>query len=158
MRRPCDLCQQSPVAFPYCCYFDATTQKLRGLCFLGFSRNLHKFLHNEMVFSVFPWPSKYCLSTSVTKAPPKRGDAWLTRPCLVSLQTPFRLNLRIWDIYIFEGERILTAMSYTILKLHKSKETYDLKCFIKSRLILILTSLASLDLMLCFSFFFFLNH
>lgn len=34
-------------------------------------------------------------------------------------RTPFRLNLRIWDIYIFEGERILTAMSYTILKLHK---------------------------------------
>ncbi|KAH0515629.1 USP6 N-terminal-like protein [Microtus ochrogaster] len=33
--------------------------------------------------------------------------------------TPFTLNLRIWDIYIFEGERILTAMSYTILKLHR---------------------------------------
>ncbi|XP_073085424.1 USP6 N-terminal-like protein isoform X4 [Manis javanica] len=32
---------------------------------------------------------------------------------------PFTLNLRIWDIYIFEGERVLTAMSYTILKLHK---------------------------------------
>ncbi|XP_036044119.1 USP6 N-terminal-like protein isoform X2 [Onychomys torridus] len=37
-------------------------------------------------------------------------------------RTPFMLNLRIWDIYIFEGERILTAMSYTILKLHRSKE------------------------------------
>lgn len=34
-------------------------------------------------------------------------------------RTPFTLNLRIWDIYILEGERILTAMSYTILKLHK---------------------------------------
>ncbi|XP_026977406.1 USP6 N-terminal-like protein isoform X1 [Sagmatias obliquidens] len=34
-------------------------------------------------------------------------------------RTPFTLNLRIWDIYIFEGERILTAMSYTILKLHR---------------------------------------
>lgn len=34
-------------------------------------------------------------------------------------RTPFRLNLRIWDIYIFEGERVLTAMSYTILKLHR---------------------------------------
>ncbi|XP_049741025.1 USP6 N-terminal-like protein isoform X5 [Elephas maximus indicus] len=32
---------------------------------------------------------------------------------------PFTLNLRIWDIYIFEGDRVLTAMSYTILKLHK---------------------------------------
>ncbi|XP_043944238.1 USP6 N-terminal-like protein isoform X2 [Protopterus annectens] len=34
-------------------------------------------------------------------------------------RTPFTLTLRIWDIYIYEGERILTAMSYTILKLHK---------------------------------------
>ncbi|XP_068132169.1 USP6 N-terminal-like protein isoform X2 [Hyperolius riggenbachi] len=34
-------------------------------------------------------------------------------------RTPFTLNLRIWDIYILEGDRILTAMSYTILKLHK---------------------------------------
>lgn len=36
-------------------------------------------------------------------------------------QTPFTLTLRIWDIYILEGERALPAMSYTILKLHKSK-------------------------------------
>uniref|UniRef100_A0A8C7Z318 USP6 N-terminal-like protein n=1 Tax=Oryzias sinensis TaxID=183150 RepID=A0A8C7Z318_9TELE len=34
-------------------------------------------------------------------------------------RTPFTLTLRIWDIYILEGERILPAMSYTILKLHK---------------------------------------
>ncbi|XP_062990814.1 USP6 N-terminal-like protein [Elgaria multicarinata webbii] len=34
-------------------------------------------------------------------------------------RTPFRLTLRIWDIYILEGERVLTAMSYTILKLHR---------------------------------------
>uniref|UniRef100_A0A8C6YMX0 Rab-GAP TBC domain-containing protein n=1 Tax=Nothoprocta perdicaria TaxID=30464 RepID=A0A8C6YMX0_NOTPE len=35
--------------------------------------------------------------------------------------TPFTLTLRLWDIYILEGERVLTAMAYTILKLHKSK-------------------------------------
>ncbi|XP_068442570.1 USP6 N-terminal-like protein isoform X2 [Clinocottus analis] len=34
-------------------------------------------------------------------------------------RTPFTLTLRIWDIYIFEGERVLPTMSYTILKLHK---------------------------------------
>lgn len=37
------------------------------------------------------------------------------------VQTPFTLTLRLWDIYILEGERVLTAMAYTILKLHKSK-------------------------------------
>ncbi|XP_077566028.1 USP6 N-terminal-like protein [Stigmatopora nigra] len=36
-------------------------------------------------------------------------------------RTPFTLTLRIWDIYILEGERILPAMSYTILKLHKKR-------------------------------------
>ncbi|KAM4747268.1 USP6 N-terminal-like protein [Rhinophrynus dorsalis] len=36
-------------------------------------------------------------------------------------RTPFTLNLRIWDIYILDGDRILTAMSYTILKLHKKQ-------------------------------------
>ncbi|XP_030004872.1 USP6 N-terminal-like protein isoform X3 [Sphaeramia orbicularis] len=34
-------------------------------------------------------------------------------------RTPFTLTLRIWDIYILEGERVLPAMSYTVLKLHK---------------------------------------
>ncbi|XP_044136007.1 USP6 N-terminal-like protein isoform X1 [Bufo gargarizans] len=34
-------------------------------------------------------------------------------------RTPFTLNLRIWDIYILDGDRVLTAMSYTIVKLHK---------------------------------------
>ncbi|NXJ09774.1 US6NL protein, partial [Odontophorus gujanensis] len=34
-------------------------------------------------------------------------------------RTPFTLSLRIWDIYILEGERVLTAMSYTVLKIHR---------------------------------------
>ncbi|XP_069765057.1 USP6 N-terminal-like protein [Narcine bancroftii] len=34
-------------------------------------------------------------------------------------RTPFTLTLRLWDIYMLEGDRILTAMSYTILKVHK---------------------------------------
>ncbi|KAG2459908.1 US6NL protein, partial [Polypterus senegalus] len=40
-------------------------------------------------------------------------------PKLKEHLTPFTLTLRLWDIYILEGERILTAMSYTVLKLHK---------------------------------------
>ncbi|XP_076311407.1 USP6 N-terminal-like protein isoform X2 [Tachypleus tridentatus] len=34
-------------------------------------------------------------------------------------RVPFTLTLRLWDIYILEGETILTAMSYTLLKLHR---------------------------------------
>ncbi|KAF3832268.1 hypothetical protein F7725_025933 [Dissostichus mawsoni] len=36
-------------------------------------------------------------------------------------RTPFTLTLRLWDIFILEGERLLTAMSYTILKIHKRR-------------------------------------
>ncbi|KAG8001085.1 USP6 N-terminal-like protein [Nibea albiflora] len=42
--------------------------------------------------------------------------------CISShLETPFTLTLRLWDIFILEGERLLTAMSYTILKIHKKR-------------------------------------
>ncbi|XP_052899449.1 USP6 N-terminal-like protein isoform X2 [Anopheles moucheti] len=34
---------------------------------------------------------------------------------------PFSLCLRVWDIYMMFGERVLTAMAYTILKIHKTK-------------------------------------
>ncbi|KXJ78939.1 hypothetical protein RP20_CCG002971 [Aedes albopictus] len=34
---------------------------------------------------------------------------------------PFSLCLRVWDIYMLYGERVLTAMAYTILKIHKVK-------------------------------------
>ena len=42
---------------------------------------------------------------------------------LCSVQTPFTLTLRLWDIFILEGERLLTAMAYTTLKIHRSTQT-----------------------------------
>lgn len=36
-------------------------------------------------------------------------------------RVPFDLCLRIWDIFLLDGERVLVAMAYTILKLHKNK-------------------------------------
>ena len=39
----------------------------------------------------------------------------------IALQIPFSLCLRVWDIYMMYGERVLTAMAYTILKVHKTK-------------------------------------
>jgi len=38
-----------------------------------------------------------------------------------SFQIPFSLCLRVWDIYLLEGERVSTAMAYTVLKLHRNK-------------------------------------
>ena len=40
---------------------------------------------------------------------------------LLSPQTPFSLTLRLLDAYILEGERMLTAMAYTIVKIHQSE-------------------------------------
>uniref|UniRef100_M3Y9P6 Rab-GAP TBC domain-containing protein n=1 Tax=Mustela putorius furo TaxID=9669 RepID=M3Y9P6_MUSPF len=43
---------------------------------------------------------------------------WLL-PHALSLQTPFTLNLKLWDAYMLDGERVLTAMAYTVLRLHR---------------------------------------
>ncbi|XP_072578597.1 uncharacterized protein [Vulpes vulpes] len=37
-------------------------------------------------------------------------------------RTPFSLTLKLWDAYVLDGERVLTAMAYTILKVHRSKQ------------------------------------
>lgn len=34
---------------------------------------------------------------------------------------PFSLCLRVWDIYLLDGERVVTAMAFTILRMHKNK-------------------------------------
>ncbi|TKC36837.1 hypothetical protein EI555_006156 [Monodon monoceros] len=36
-------------------------------------------------------------------------------------QTPFLLTLKLWDTYILWGKRVLTAMAYTVLEVHKRK-------------------------------------
>ncbi|XP_077301898.1 USP6 N-terminal-like protein [Arctopsyche grandis] len=38
--------------------------------------------------------------------------------CFVE-RVPFSLCLRVWDIYLLYGERVVTAMAFTILKMHK---------------------------------------
>ncbi|CAD7679333.1 unnamed protein product [Nyctereutes procyonoides] len=34
--------------------------------------------------------------------------------------TPFSLTLKLWDAYVLNGERVLTAMAYTILKVYRT--------------------------------------
>nr|XP_039260635.1 uncharacterized protein LOC120336917 isoform X1 [Styela clava] len=35
-------------------------------------------------------------------------------------RSPFSLTLRLWDIYVLEGEKLLTTMSFATLKMHKA--------------------------------------
>ncbi len=37
------------------------------------------------------------------------------------LQIPFSLTLRVWDLFILEGDRVLIAMAFTILQLHRRR-------------------------------------
>ncbi|XP_052865333.1 uncharacterized protein LOC128271745 [Anopheles cruzii] len=34
---------------------------------------------------------------------------------------PFSLCLRVWDVYLLDGEKVVTAMAYNILRLHKNR-------------------------------------
>ncbi|EFB20439.1 hypothetical protein PANDA_019719 [Ailuropoda melanoleuca] len=38
-------------------------------------------------------------------------------------RNPFSLTLKLWDAYILDGERVLTAMAYTVLKVHSTGGT-----------------------------------
>ncbi|KTG03138.1 hypothetical protein cypCar_00023389 [Cyprinus carpio] len=53
-------------------------------------------------------------------------------------RTPFTLTLRLWDIFILEGEKVLTAMAYTILQLHKKRllkmSLEDLREFLQEKI------------------------
>lgn len=45
---------------------------------------------------------------------------WFTKNLLFSLeQIPFSLTLRVWDLYLLEGERVLIGMAYNILRMHR---------------------------------------
>ena len=41
--------------------------------------------------------------------------------CMYILQLPFQLVLRVWDSMMFEGEKVLIAMSLVLLKINSSK-------------------------------------
>lgn len=53
-------------------------------------------------------------------------------------RVPFSLSLRLWDIYILEGEKLLVAMSYSLLKMHQKQivrmEIEELMAFFQGRL------------------------
>ncbi|KAG7268660.1 hypothetical protein CRUP_018371 [Coryphaenoides rupestris] len=53
-------------------------------------------------------------------------------------RTPFTLTLRLWDIYMLEGEKLLTAFAYAALKIHRKRllklQLEDLREFIQEDL------------------------
>ncbi|XP_046353956.1 USP6 N-terminal-like protein isoform X2 [Haliotis rufescens] len=53
-------------------------------------------------------------------------------------RTPFHLTLRLWDVWMLEGDRVLTGMSYCIVKMHRRRigrmQMDDLLSFFQSNL------------------------
>ncbi|KAM6960517.1 uncharacterized protein FYW47_009078 [Aplochiton taeniatus] len=91
---------------------------MHGFFIPGFPK-LHRFqAHHEQILSkLLPKLKKHmdkeqmCTGIYITK--------WFLQ-CFID-RTPFTLTLRLWDIYMLEGERILTAMAYNTLKTHKKR-------------------------------------
>ncbi|XP_044281810.1 USP6 N-terminal-like protein isoform X1 [Varanus komodoensis] len=91
---------------------------MHGFFIPGFPKLQRFQAHHEAILSkLFPKLKKHMdkeqMSTGIYTT------KWFLQ-CFID-RTPFTLTLRLWDIYILEGERVLTAMAYTILKLHKKR-------------------------------------
>nr|XP_017203162.2 USP6 N-terminal-like protein isoform X3 [Oryctolagus cuniculus] len=96
--------------------FSGPKHAMHGFFVQGFPKLLRFQEHHEKILSKFLSKLKQHLDSQEIYTS-FYTMKWFFQ-CFLD-RTPFTLNLRIWDIYIFEGERVLTAMSYTILKLHK---------------------------------------
>ncbi|XP_062403472.1 USP6 N-terminal-like protein [Sardina pilchardus] len=97
-----------------------TNQKhaMHGFFIPGFPK-LHRFQsHHEQIMSkLMPKLKKHLEREQMLTG--IYTTKWFLQ-CFID-RTPFTLTLRLWDIYIMEGERVLTAMAYTALKLHKKR-------------------------------------
>ncbi|XP_059190647.1 USP6 N-terminal-like protein [Centropristis striata] len=91
---------------------------MHGFFIPGFPK-LHRFqAHHELILSkMLPKLKKHMDKEQMTTG--IYTTKWFLQ-CFID-RTPFTLTLRLWDIYILEGEKMLTAMAYTTLKLHKKR-------------------------------------
>ncbi|XP_068459138.1 USP6 N-terminal-like protein [Clinocottus analis] len=91
---------------------------MHGFFIPGFPK-LHRFqAHYELILSkMLPKLKKHMDKEQMTTG--IYTTKWFLQ-CFID-RTPFTLTLRLWDIYIMEGEKTLTAMAYTTLKLHKKR-------------------------------------
>ncbi|KAK5867674.1 hypothetical protein PBY51_012142 [Eleginops maclovinus] len=108
---------------------------MHGFFIPGFPK-LHRFqAHHELILSkMLPKLKKHLDKEQMTTG--IYTTKWFLQ-CFID-RTPFTLTLRLWDIYIMEGEKTLSAMGYTTLKLHKKRlqklPMEDLREFIQEQL------------------------
>ncbi|KAM6943480.1 USP6 N-terminal-like protein [Xenentodon cancila] len=97
-----------------------TSQKhaMHGFFVPGFPK-LHRFQahHDQILSKLLPKLKKHLDREQMSAG--IYSTKWFLQ-CFID-RTPFTLTLRLWDIFLLEGEKLLTAMSYTILKIHKNR-------------------------------------
>ncbi|XP_072525301.1 uncharacterized protein [Salminus brasiliensis] len=97
-----------------------TNQKhaMHGFFIPGFPK-LQRFQahHDQILAKLLPKLKKHMDKEQMTTG--IYTTKWFLQ-CFID-RTPFTLTLRLWDIYILEGERVLTAMAYTALRIHKKR-------------------------------------
>ncbi|KAM4734826.1 uncharacterized protein FYW61_007802 [Anableps anableps] len=108
---------------------------MHGFFIPGFPKLQRFQTHHELILSkMLPKLKKHLDKEQMTTG--IYSTKWFLQ-CFID-RTPFTLTLRLWDIYILEGEKILTAMAYTILKLHKKRlmklQLEDLREFLQEQL------------------------
>ncbi|XP_034032769.1 USP6 N-terminal-like protein isoform X2 [Thalassophryne amazonica] len=112
-----------------------TRHSMHGFFIPGFPK-LHRFqTHHELILSkMLPKLKKHLDKEQMTTG--LYSTKWFLQ-CFID-RTPFTLTLRLWDIYILEGEKLLTAMAYTTVKLHKKRllklQLEDLREFLQEQL------------------------
>ncbi|XP_067356839.1 TBC1 domain family member 3K isoform X2 [Channa argus] len=91
---------------------------MHGFFIPGFPKLLRFQTHHDLILSkMLPKLKKHLDKEQMTTG--IYTTKWFLQ-CFIE-RTPFTLTLRLWDIYILEGEKMLTAMAYTTLKLHKKR-------------------------------------
>ncbi|MCI4381684.1 hypothetical protein PGIGA_G00254790 [Pangasianodon gigas] len=97
-----------------------TNQKhaMHGFFIPGFPK-LQRFQahHDQILAKLLPKLKKHLDKEQMTTG--IYTTKWFLQ-CFID-RTPFTLTLRLWDIYILEGEKILPAMAYTALRIHKKR-------------------------------------
>ncbi|XP_061614279.1 USP6 N-terminal-like protein isoform X1 [Phyllopteryx taeniolatus] len=97
-----------------------TNQKhaMHGFFVPGFPK-LQRFQahHDQIISKLIPKLKKHMDKEQMSAG--IYSTKWFLQ-CFID-RTPFTLTLRLWDVFILEGERLLTAMSYAILKIHKKR-------------------------------------
>lgn len=98
--------------------FCSKNHGMHGFFIPGFPKLLRYQEHHDVILKKFlPKVRKYFERNDIY--PSLYTIKWFLQ-CFLG-RIPFTLTLRLWDIFILEGEKILTGMAYNIIKLHRRK-------------------------------------